>query len=223
MRLFVDSSSSKLWHRYRRMGWAYGATTNPLILKRDGRDCSLDTYRMLVSAAEDAGLEELQIQATGNSREMLYRSGMEIAALSDMIVVKVPLTAAGLSASSSLISHNIRITMTAACAVHQMIAVCALGADYIAPYFGRLIEAGKDGDAILQAMQSMRTIGATTRPPRILVASIRTISQLEALAAGGHDTFTLAPDIAEQFAIDPMSEKAAADFENASRNRQAGP
>jgi transaldolase len=212
MRLFIDSSDPDLWRRYRQIGWAYGATTNPLILKRDGRKCSIKTYRLLVEAAKDVGLQELQIQATGSTAEELTRTGEEIAALWPHIVVKVPLTQAGLEAATSLIGQTVRITMTAAYATHQMIAASAMGADYIAPYYGRLKEAGKDADGILQAMLAMRKDANT---PRILVASIRSITQLEILAANGHDTFTLSPEVAEQLAINTMSDNAAADFEKA--------
>jgi len=212
MRLFIDSSNPDLWRRYRQMGWAYGATTNPLILKRDGRKCSIDTYRELVEAAKNTGLQELQIQATGSTVEELTNSGEAIAALWQNIVVKVPLTKAGLEAATNLIGQTTHITMTAAYTTDQMIAASAMGASYIAPYYGRLKEAGKDAEGILQTMQAMRS-GANA--PRILVASIRSIAQLEMLAASGHDTFTLSPEIAEQLAINTMSDDAAADFERA--------
>lgn len=212
MRLFIDSSDPRLWENCRRLGWAYGATTNPLILKRDGRKCSIETYRDLVEAAKNTGLQELQIQATGSTVEELTRTGEEIAALWQHVVVKVPLTQAGLEAATNLVGQTTRITMTAAYATDQMIAAIAMGASYIAPYYGRLKEAGKDADAILQTMLAMRS---GTDAPRILVASIRSIAQLEMLAASGHDTFTLSPEIAEQLAINPMSDDAAADFEKA--------
>ena len=213
MRIFVDSSDPTHWQRYQRAGWLYGATTNPLILKQDGRSCSLKTYKELVNAAKAVGLNELQIQATGLSAAELIQSGTEIAALWENIVVKVPLTKQGMEAAHTLIEEDVRITLTAAYAAHQMIAAIALGADYIAPYYGRLLEADKDADQILQNMLNMQLDNLNS--PRILVASIRSIEQLEKLAACGHDTFTLSPELAEQLAIDAMSDKAAEDFEKA--------
>lgn len=213
MRLFIDSSDPTIWQRYSRAGWVYGATTNPLILKRDGRACNLKTYKELVSAAKAVGLSELQIQATGLSTAELVQSGTEIAALWDNIVVKIPLTKPGLEAAHTLIAEDVRITLTAAYAAHQMIAAIAIGANYIAPYYGRLLEADKDADTILQNMLNMQLDNLNS--PRILVASIRSIEQFEQLAANGHDTFTLSPGVAEQFAIDTMSDRAAEDFDKA--------
>jgi len=213
MRIFVDSSDPTNWQRFQRAGWIFGATTNPLILKREGRNCNLKTYKELVSAAKAVGLSELQIQATGSSAAELIQSGTEIAALWDLIVVKVPLSKQGLEAAHTLIEEDVRITLTAAYAAHQMIAAIALGADYIAPYYGRLLEADKDADQILQNMLNMQLDNLNS--PRILVASIRSIEQLEQLAACGHNTFSLSPEIAEQLALNAMSDKAAEDFEKA--------
>jgi len=209
MRLFIDSSDPELWRKYRRAGWAYGATTNPLILQKENRACSLETYDSLVHYAKETGLRELQIQATGGPVAQLVKSRKAIAALWDQMVVKVPLTQNGLEAATELKAFGVRITMTAAYATHQMIAANAIGADYIAPYYGRLLEAGHDGDAIVDAMLAIAG-------PRVLLASIRTVDQMEALAARGHDTFTLNPELCAQLGQSNMSDKAAANFEIAS-------
>lgn len=206
MRIFADTSRYELWAKYSRAGWAYGATTNPLILQRDGKACSIDTYREMVRAAQDLGLHELQIQATG----ALNETGAEIADLWDRIVVKVPLTAAGLVAAAALIKNGARVTLTAAYATHQMVAARAMQASYIAPYYGRMLENGLNADATLDAM--LRISG-----PRVLLASIRNIEQLETLAARGHDTFTLAPDLCDQLGQSDYSDTAAANFETASQ------
>ena len=202
MQIFVDSSDHNLWAKYRRAGWAFGATTNPLILQREGKTCTPETYRDMVRAAKDAGLYELQIQATGD----LVETGEIIAGLWENIVVKIPLTADGLAAAAHLKKQGARVTMTAAYATHPMIAASALGADYIAPYYGRLLEAGHDGDAIVDAMLR---IGA----PKVLLASLRNIGQMEALAARGHDTFTISPALCAELGQTAMSDTAAADFE----------
>jgi len=211
MRLFIDSSDPDLWAKYRRAGWAFGATTNPLILQKDRKGCSMDTYAMLVRQASTAGLKELQIQATGETVAELVQSGKSIAALWDQVVVKIPMTPIGLAAASALKTQGTKITLTAAYATHQMIAASAMGTDYIAPYYGRLIEAGKDADMIVDAMLAITG-------PRVLVASIRTIEQLEKLAMRGHDTFTLNPELCVQLGQSKMSDKAAADFETASKS-----
>ena len=90
----------------------------------------------------------------------------------------------------------------------------ALGADYIAPYLGRITDLGRDGHAELTRMQ--RIVEGVARPVqagaalRLLVASLRSAEDLARLAAEGLDTFTISPAIAaELFAVEPTL--AAAD------------
>ncbi len=49
---------------------------------------------------------------------------------------------------------------------------------------------------------------------RVLVACIRSVDQFEHLLGLGYDTFTLPPAVADTLATDPMSDAAAANFEN---------
>ncbi|MBL6946464.1 MAG: transaldolase [Rhodospirillales bacterium] len=214
LRLMVDSADPKNWERFLRRGWVYGATTNPLILKREGRSVDRTTYRALVDDAKRLGLQELHIQATGSSARELTESGLFIAGLWDHLKVKVPLTAEGLAAAKQLADARVPLTLTAAYAAHQMVAAVTLGAAYIAPYYGRLLEAERDGDGILEGM---RSIGNRFGPDtRILIASLRSVEQLEHLLDLGYDTFTLNPAVADVLASDAMSDAAATEFEKAS-------
>ena len=85
----------------------------------------------------------------------------------------------------------------------------------MAPYYGRLADSGADADAILGAMG--RLARENVSAPRVLVASLRSIDQLEQLANMGHTCFTLSPDLAEQFGCSKLSDRAAADFEAAAQ------
>ncbi|MBT3358817.1 MAG: transaldolase [Rhodospirillales bacterium] len=213
LRLLVDSADPKYWERFMCRGWAYGATTNPLILTREGRPVNMGTYQTLVNDAKHMGLAELHIQATGPHAGELAESGLRIAGLWDKIKVKVPSTAEGLAAAKILADAKVPLTLTAAYAAHQMVAAAMLDAAYIAPYYGRLLEADRDADGILESMRSIRDkSGSQTR---ILIASLRSVEQIEHLLALGHDTFTLAPEVADALATDDMSDAAAADFERA--------
>ena len=74
--------------------------------------------------------------------------------------------------------------------------VIALGAAYAAPYLGRMQSAGLDGLDQIVAMQQM--IDRLDSSTRLLVASIRRLSDLTTLARQGCDTFTLLPDLLEE-------------------------
>lgn len=96
---------------------------------------------------------------------------------------------------------------------HQVLIAAALGADYVAPYLGRINDLGRNGREDLVAMQrAIAGVGSTTR---ILVASIRSIDNITLLATQGLDTFTFSPLIAAAFFDVTATNEAAADFERA--------
>jgi transaldolase len=96
----------------------------------------------------------------------------------------------------------------------------AIGAEYVAPYLGRMDDAGRGGvESCAEMQEALRGLGSHTR---LLVASIREASQIPRLAAKGCDTFTFSPDIAKQMVGDELTVKAAADFEAAAGRMVGG-
>ena len=130
------------------------------------------------------------------------------------IVAKAPLTASGLTAAQ-LLENQVPITLTAAYETKQAIIAATLGCRYIAPYFGRLNEAGYDGSKIVTDMRSICQSAEAAVPPRVLVASLRSADQVAELAALGHDTFTLSSEVFRQLLHSDLSDKATQAFEEA--------
>jgi transaldolase len=62
---------------------------------------------------------------------------------------------------------------------------------------------------------------ATGSATKVLLASIRSVPDIVALARHGVDCFTMAPAVAEQFFTDPITAKAARTFEDAVRATSA--
>jgi len=83
----------------------------------------------------------------------------------------------------------------------------------VAPYLGRMNDAGRDGFGVVVEMQ--KTADKLDSDMRILVASVRNVGDIAKLAAEGCDTFTISAQIAEQMFSDPLTAQAAADFEAA--------
>jgi transaldolase len=103
------------------------------------------------------------------------------------------------------------VTFTACYDVSQMLIASALGADYAAPYLGRIGDAGRDGHAEVIAMQrAIEGLGATTR---VLVASVRETRDLSRLAAAGLHTFTLSAGLLSALFEQPETLAAARQFE----------
>jgi transaldolase len=215
LRLLLDSADPAAWAEWLPSGLFRGVTTNPTLLRRAGQPCILEHLALLTARAIDHEVQELHLQAWGTD---LLACGRALFALAPgRIWVKLPITRAGAAAARSLIAEGCPVTFTACYEPAQVLLAAALGADYIAPYLGRITDLGRDGHAELTRMQRIVqgvAQSAQAGPQlRLLVASLRSPDDLARLAAEGLDTFTISPAIAaELFAVEPTL-AAAAQFE----------
>lgn len=213
--MFLDSANEEEWAKWLPSGIFTGVTTNPVILERDGRECNLAALTDLAKQAlEYDAVQEFQVQTWGASSDEMWKNGIALAKYDpDVIVVKVPSTFEGIKAANALVADGIRVTLTAAYASHQAVLAAAVGANYCAPYLGRMNDAGRDGFGTIVEMQ--KTVDKLDSDMRILVASVRNVGDIAKLAAQGCDTFTISAKIAEDMFADPLTTQAAVDFEAA--------
>ncbi len=215
LRLLLDSADPAAWAEWLPSGLFRGVTTNPTLLRRAGQPCSLEHLALLTARAIDGGVQELHLQAWGSD---VLACGRALFALAPgRIWVKLPITRAGAAAARSLIAEGCPVTFTACYEPAQVLLAAALGADYIAPYLGRITDLGRDGHSELIRMQRIVEGAAQSAQEglqlRLLVASLRSTEDLARLAAEGLNTFTISPAIAaELFAVEPTL-AAAAQFE----------
>ena len=165
------------------------------------------------------------------------------------IVVKLPVTRAGVEAAARLADVNgveTRICLTACYASSQALIAASAGVECtqravprvrchpdasatlhddvtfdsparadIAPYLGRMTDAGKDGLEECARMQAI--VDGMGSKTRILVASIREVDSMATLAARGLDTYTFSPETARMLFSEPLTDAAADVFEEAAR------
>jgi TalC/MipB family fructose-6-phosphate aldolase len=206
---FVDSAERTVVEPLLRSGLIAGVTTNPTLLRTAGvRNEDIPGF---VKWAVNAGAGTVFVQAWGATDDELEWRGRQLGALGDRVVVKIPATLAGLRASRRLVADGVPVLVTAVYAAHQVLPVIAVGARFIAPYLGRMNDAGRDGVAEIAAMQ--RAIGSTGSSLRILVASVRDPVAATRLAAVGIRDFTLGENVFRQFFADPLTADAVALFE----------
>jgi transaldolase len=135
-----------------------------------------------------------------------------------MVVVKIPITKIGVTEAAQMIRQGVRVTLTGVDAVFQVLIAAAIGAEYAAPYLGRIHGFGRNGCEELGAMQ--RSLSGVDSSTRLLVASIRRVEDIAVLAAQGLNTFTFSSAIAAQFFEVPATLKAAEAFEQAAQRLQ---
>ncbi|WP_298037475.1 transaldolase family protein [uncultured Microbacterium sp.] len=208
-RLYVDSADLDRVGRLLSAGVVHGVTTNPTILERGGRTAA--EIPELYARWESEGAREIFFQTWGTTRDELLRNAEGIRALGDRVAVKVPATSAGFAAASALVADGASVLITAVYSVGQALAAAGIGARYIAPYLGRLRDAGVDGETLITRMQAVCADSATD----VLAASLRTPEDIVALRLAGIPFFTAAPDVLDALLHDPVSDSSAAEFDAA--------
>lgn len=189
-----------------------GLTTNPTLLRSAG--IANGEIAALVDWASAAGADTVFVQAWGADAAALEASGRAIRQFGPHTVVKVPATQDGLEVTARLESAGIPVLVTAVYAARQVLPAMAAGAHFIAPYLGRMNDAGRDGFAEIAAMQRM--IEASGSELKILVASLRTPADATRLAESGVSHFTVGPKVWDQFFDDELTAAAVETFEEAS-------
>lgn len=209
MKFYLDTADRPEAEALLATGLFSGLTTNPTLLARAGIRHS--EIPQTIRWARAAGAGTVFVQAWGTTAGQLRDSGLWIHAQDPETVVKVPATEAGLTATAALVSEGIRVLVTAVYTRSQALPAMAAGADYIAPYLGRMLDAGLDGLAEIAAIQ--RSIDSSGSPLKVLVASLRTPGQAAALAAAGVTEFTLSPAVWHSFFDVPLTQAAVKQFE----------
>lgn len=207
--LYVDSADLDRVSRLLAAGVVHGVTTNPTILERGGRTAADIPGLYARWAAE--GANEIFFQTWGGDTASFLRNAEGLLGLGDRVVVKVPATAAGFAAASALLRDGAPVLVTAVYSVAQALACASIGAQYIAPYLGRMRDAGIDGDAVIAQMQEVCAGSASN----VLAASLRSPSDIVGLRLAGVPYFTAAPDVIEQVLFDDVSDSSAAEFDAA--------
>jgi transaldolase len=211
MRLYVDTADADAITKAQATGYIFGVTTNPTLLRRAGR--RRPDLVPLGRTAVAVGLREIHLQVFADDADGMVTDAKVLHALDPgHVVVKIPATPAGFRAARVLAQEGMPITVTAVYAVRQVVLTGIVGAQDAAVYLGRLRDAGQDAAAILQQMLS--AIHAQQLNVRVLVASVRTVEDLEMLAQLGVPAATLPPAILFTLPDAPGTAEAVQGFRN---------
>lgn len=208
-RFYADSADVDAVTELLASGLVHGVTTNPTILERGGR--SVSDLADLYARWDSEGAREIFFQSWGTTTEELLAHANDILALGSLAVVKVPATRVGFAAASALARGGARVLLTAVYSDAQALAAATIGVRYIAPYLGRLNDAGRDGLAEIGRMQALVAGSGTD----VLAASLRSPADIVELALLGVPYFTAAPSVLLATLQDDVSDRSAAEFEAA--------
>lgn len=208
MQLFLDTAKLEEIRPLCELGIISGVTTNPSLLAKAGRP-----LEEIVS--EIAGLVEGpifgEVKASALDRNAMVEQGKAIAALHPRMVVKIPLTAEGLAATSRLSLQGIAVTNTLVFSPAQALLAVQAGAKYVAPFVGRLDDIGESGLELVRTIAEMFRI--QNSPAKLLVASVRSPLHVVDCALAGADIATVPAGVLKQMVQHPLTDAGILKFQ----------
>jgi transaldolase len=213
LKLFLDSADAAQWRLPAGCPAVQGVTTNPSLVLQAGLPVSLDGYCGLVQRAGDAGLPELMLQLPQADAALALNwleKLQQAAAHSHVhLTIKLPCHPDWAQTIAAVQGAGAAVLLTGLSNPMQLLWAQERGADYVAPYVGRLQADGRDAWALLKACVAVQRSGG----PKLLAASIKSSDVLAQLIAIGAYAVTVRPDFAAGLATDPLTAAAIAQFD----------
>jgi TalC/MipB family fructose-6-phosphate aldolase len=186
-----------------------GATSNPTILKREGKVSFFKHFKEIRNIIGEDKTLHIQITST-NSKGILAEADAILERIDKNVFIKIPVMPQGLCAMKILKKRGINVTATAIYTKAQGYLAIEAGADYIAPYFNRMENLNIDPIAAIECLANQIERGGYKT--KILAASFKNIGQVNAAFEAGAQSVTVDISILNEVFKAPSIQKAIDDF-----------
>jgi len=198
MKFFIDTGNIDEIREAASLGILDGVTTNPSLIAKEGRDFH-EVLRDIVSIVNGP----ISAEVTSTDHEEMLDQGRELAQIHPNIVVKVPLTKAGLQTCKRLRQEDIRVNVTLCFSPSQALLAAKADATYVSPFVGRLDDISHDGMELIRQIRAIYdNYDFTTQ---ILAASIRHPLHVVDAALAGADVATIPFKVVQQLLEHPLT------------------
>lgn len=210
MRIFVDSANVDHIKEISATGAISGVTTNPSLIAKEGRN-----FRQVVQEITEVVDGPISAEVISVDAEGMVREAEQLAKIHPNVVIKVPMTEAGLAAASELRSKGIDTNVTLVFSANQALLAARAGATYVSPFVGRLDDIGQDGMLLIADIAEMFQLHDLDT--QIIAASIRHPLHVTQSALAGAHIATIPYKVLKQMIKHPLTdagiEKFLADWE----------
>lgn len=206
MKFFLDTANTDDIRKYAELGLVDGVTTNPTIVAREGRN-----FESVIKEITTIVDGPVSAEVTANEADKMIEQARALAKWADNIVVKIPMTEAGLKAVSVLSKEGIKTNVTLVFSVVQGLMAAKAGATFISPFVGRLDDIGSDGVKLIKDLRTV--LDNYGLKSEIIAASIRGVQHVEAVALAGSDIATIPVGVFGKMFKHPLTDNGLASFE----------
>ena len=209
MKLFLDTANIQEIRDGVRLGVISGVTTNPSLAASEGIG-SRENYKVAVQEIADILDGPISVEVVSLDAEGMVAEGREIAEWIPNPWVKIPSTAAGFEAISTLAHDGIKINQTLCFSLNQALLGAQAGSTVVSPFVGRLDDIGQQGmDLVKEIVEVFKTQNIKTE---VLAASIRHTLHCTMAAQAGAHIATLPYKILLQMVQHPLTDSGVARF-----------
>jgi transaldolase len=205
MKIFLDTANVDEIREAAALGVLDGVTTNPSLMSKEEGDYK----RMLVEIC-DIVRGPVSAEVVADDTEEMLRQGRELAAISEHIVVKVPLVPEGIRAVTQFAAEDIKTNVTLCFSPSQALIAAKAGATYISPFVGRVDDVGQSGMQVVSEIIEIYENYAF--PTQVLVASVRHVPHVLEAARMGADVATIPYKVFKQMFKHPLTDVGLAKF-----------
>lgn len=161
-----------------------GITTNPSILSHGKQ-----AIATIIQSLLDLQPGRVAVQVTADDEHQMLMQAQRLYSLNERIIIKVPVNQQGLYVIKQLAMKNIPTMATAVFETSQVYLSMLAGAEYVAPYLGKMEKATTTAWAVLADM--LHTIKLHNHSLKILAASISSKQQITQCLLHGVHAITL--------------------------------
>jgi len=188
-----------------RSGLVDGLTTNPSLLAR-----ARVVPEEFLAAVSELVPGPVSFPVRSVETDDIVREGRALAAAHERLVVKIPITPAGLRAIARLHGEGVRTHATLCCTASQALLAARSGADFVSPLVGRLEERGEPGlELVSQIVDIYDNYEYDTQ---IIAASIQKLQYVHEVARLGADGVTVPKPLFDALFRHPLTDSMQETF-----------
>ncbi len=181
MRIFLDTANIDHIRHAAKLGIISGVTTNPsLVAREESADFKAAILEICSIVGGPVSAEVLSLDA-----EAMIEEARQLSSWHENVVVKIPVSEAGLEAISVLSRENIKTNFTLCFSANQALLGALAGATYVSPFVGRLDDIGHQGMEVVK--DAVEIFEYYDLPTQVIAASLRhPLHMVSAAKAGAH-------------------------------------
>ncbi len=205
MEFFLDTGIVAEIKEAVQLGIIDGVTTNPSLIAKTGRN-QKDVIKEISGIIDGP----ISAEVIATDFEGMLIEGEDLAKIHSNVVIKLPLTEAGIAACKRFSQKGIKTNVTLCFSVNQALLAAKAGATYISPFIGRLDDIGQNGNDLIGEIRSLYdNYGFKTK---ILAASIRHAAHVRESALLGADVGTMPLSVVKALYKHPLTDKGLETF-----------